>query len=283
MHRLMSRKANVTVKGNSSPCRQISMACFSVLLPVILRRLKAPFPPDMPGECRYRGLRCGYCASLCLLTPTFHLRLPTLYICSMPLKIGLTGGIGSGKTTVAKVFELLNVPVYYADDASKQLYKTDKELMQKLKAHFGDDIYNEEEINRGKLAALVFNNPKELELLNSLVHPPTIKHAEDWMRRQTAPYVVKEAALIFESGSGAGLDYVIGVYAPQHLRLRRVMNRDKAAREDVLNRMKRQINEEMKMKLCDFVIVNNEQELVLPQVQKLHENFLELAAGTAVT
>lgn len=201
----------------------------------------------------------------------------------MPLRIGLTGGIGSGKSTVAKVFELLNVPVYYADDASKRLYNTDKELMQKLKANFGDDIYSEEEINRSKLASLVFNNPQQLELLNSLVHPPTIRHAEDWMQRQTAPYAVKEAALIFESGSGAGLDYVIGVYAPQHIRLQRVMNRDKAAREDVLNRMNRQINEEMKMKLCDFVIVNNEQELVLPQVQNLHENFLQRAAQTVAT
>lgn len=197
----------------------------------------------------------------------------------MPLKIGLTGGIGSGKTTVAKVFELLSVPVYYADDASKRLYNTDKDLKQKLKAHFGDDIYNEDEINRNKLASLVFNNPRQLALLNSLVHPPTIKDAEDWMRQQTAPYIIKEAALIFESGSGAGLDYIIGVYAPQHVRLQRVINRDHLSREDVLNRMKRQIDEEMKMKLCDFVIANNEQELVLPQIQALHEKFLKMAVA----
>lgn len=196
---------------------------------------------------------------------------------AMPLKIGLTGGIGSGKTTVAKVFELLNVPVYYADDASKRLYNTDKDLMQKMKAHFGHDIYNEEELNRSKLASLVFNNSEKLALLNSLVHPPTIKDAEHWMQRQTAPYIIKEAALIFESGSSAGLDFIIGVYAPQHIRLQRVMNRDNLSRQDVMNRMKRQINEEMKMKLCDFVVVNNEQELVLPQIQKLHESFLQLA------
>ena len=197
----------------------------------------------------------------------------------MPLKIGLTGGIGSGKTTVAKVFELLNVPVYYADDASKRLYRTDKGLMQKLKAHFGDDIYNEDELNRSRLASLVFNDPERLALLNSLVHPPTIKDAEDWMQRQTAPYIVKEAALIFESGSGAGLHYIIGVYAPQHVRLQRVMNRDAVSRADVLSRMKRQINEGLKMKLCDFVIVNNEQEPVLPQIQALHEKLLQMVAG----
>src|SRR5215203_1095781 len=102
----------------------------------------------------------------------------------MPLKIGLTGGIGSGKTTVAKVFELLNVPVYYADAASKRLYKTDKELVNKMKEHFGDDIYNQDELNRTKLAALVFNNAEKLELLNSIVHPPTIKDAQQWMQAQ---------------------------------------------------------------------------------------------------
>lgn len=194
----------------------------------------------------------------------------------MPLKIGLTGGIGSGKTTVAKVFELLGVPVYYADAASKRLYKTDKDLIQKMKEHFGDGIYNEDELNRTKLASLVFNNPEKLELLNSLVHPPTIKDAIDWMQAQTTPYVIKEAALLFESGSVQGLDYVIGVYTPQHIRLKRVMDRDGISREDVLNRMNRQIDEEIKMKLCDFVIANNEQELVIPQVIALHDKIQKL-------
>ena len=195
----------------------------------------------------------------------------------MPLKIGLTGGIGSGKTTVAKVFELLNVPVYYADAASKRLYKTDKQLIKKMKEHFGDDIYNQDELNRTKLAAIVFDNPEKLNLLNTLVHPPTIEDAQQWMQAQTTPYVIKEAALLFESGSVASLDYVIGVHAPQHVRLKRVMDRDQTTREEVLNRMNRQIDEEIKMKLCDFVITNNEQELVIPQVMKLHNRIKELA------
>ena len=199
------------------------------------------------------------------------------YFCSMPLKIGLTGGIGSGKTTVAKVFELLNVPVYYADAASKRLYKTDKQLIKKMKEHFGDDIYNQDELNRTKLAAIVFDNPEKLNLLNTLVHPPTIEDAQQWMQAQTTPYVIKEAALLFESGSVASLDYVIGVHAPQHVRLKRVMDRDQTTREEVLNRMNRQIDEEIKMKLCDFVITNNEQELVIPQVMKLHNRIKELA------
>lgn len=195
----------------------------------------------------------------------------------MPLKIGLTGGIGSGKTTIAKLFELLNVPVYYADDASKRLYKTDKDLMQKMKAHFGDDIYNADELNRTKLASLVFADPRKLELLNSLVHPPTIRDAENWMKAQTSPYVIKEAALLFESGSVSGLDFVIGVYSPQHVRLKRVMARDGVTRDEVLSRMQRQINEEMKMRLCDFVVLNNEQELVIPQVIALDKKFRQMA------
>ena len=197
----------------------------------------------------------------------------------MPLKIGLTGGIGSGKTTVAKIFELLNVPVYYADTASKLLYKTDKQLIQKIKEHFGDDIYNGDELNKPKMASLVFNDPQKLELLNSLVHPLTIRDAENWMKAQVAPYVIKEAALLFESGSVAGLDYVIGVYAPQHIRLKRVLDRDNTSREEVLNRMNRQIDEGIKMKLCDFIINNNEQDLVIPQVMGLHGKLLQLAPG----
>ena len=187
------------------------------------------------------------------------------------LKIGLTGGIGSGKTTVAQVFELLGVPVYYADAASRRLYHSDPELKQQIKANFGDDMYEGNQLNRAKMAAVVFNDPEKLELLNQLVHPPTIRDAEKWMKEQTAPYVIKEAALLFESGSAAGLDYIIGVQAPVHLRIKRVMDRDGVSREEVQRRMNRQIDDTIKMKLCDFVIRNNEQELVIPQVLALHE------------
>ncbi|MBD0331701.1 MAG: dephospho-CoA kinase [Chitinophagaceae bacterium] len=195
----------------------------------------------------------------------------------MVLKIGLTGGIGSGKTTVAKIFELLNVPVYYADAASKRLYETDKNLMADIKRHFGEDVYTNEQLNRSKLAAIVFNNQEKLELLNQLVHPPTIRDAELWMQQQLAPYIIKEAALLFESGSAGGLDHIIGVRAPQHLRIKRAMERDNLSRDEVLSRMNRQIDEEMKMRLCDFIIENNEQQMVIPQVLELHEKFLVLA------
>lgn len=189
------------------------------------------------------------------------------------LKIGLTGGIGSGKTTVAKVFETLGIPVYYADDAAKRLLNTNQELKEKVIYHFGDEAYTNGELNRKYLADIVFNNKEKLDLLNSLSHPITIQDAEEWMNRQTAPYAIKEAALLFESGAAEKLDYIIGVYAPQHIRVKRVMDRDHLTTEEVVKRISRQIDEEMKMKLCNFVITNNGQQLVLPQVMELDKKF----------
>jgi dephospho-CoA kinase len=190
------------------------------------------------------------------------------------LKIGLTGGIGSGKTTVAKVFEVLGIPVYYADDAAKQLMNTNKELQQQLIARFGTETYTNGELNRKHLASLVFGNKEQTELLNSIVHPVTIADAEQWFARQQSPYVVKEAALLFESGAASGLDFVIGVTAPETIRIKRVMDRDGLSAEEIKKRMSNQLNDSIKMRLCDFVIQNNEQEMVLPQVLQLHTQFL---------
>lgn len=196
------------------------------------------------------------------------------------LKIGLTGGIGSGKSTVAKIFEILGVPVYYADAASKRLYQTDPLLRNDLKKHFGEDIYINGEINRAKLAQLVFSDPKKLALLNRLVHPPTIRDAEVWMQQQNASYLIKEAALLFESGSVRSLDFVIGVQAPLPLRILRVMERDGISRAQIEARMNRQLDESLKMKLCDFIIKNDEQQPVLPQVLQLHQQFLKMTASS---
>ena len=192
------------------------------------------------------------------------------------LRIGLTGGIGSGKSTVAKMFELLHIPVFYADAASKKLYQTDQELIASIKKYFGEDLYVNGQLDKQKLASIVFSDPSKLELLNQLVHPPTIRDAENWMKKQTSPYVIKEAALIFESGSSAGLDFVIGIKAPLHLRIKRVLERDHVTRDEVLSRMNRQIDEEIKMRLCDFIIDNSEQVLVIPQVLELHHYLLGL-------
>lgn len=187
------------------------------------------------------------------------------------LYIGLTGGIGSGKTTVAEIFEVLGIPVYYADDAAKYIMNSDDELKVAIKKHFGDAAYINNELNRSYLASIVFNDKYKLDLLNSMVHPVTIRDSENWMQKQTSPYAIKEAALLFESTATENLDYIIGVYAPKHLRIKRAMDRDGISAEEVQKRMDRQIDEEIKMRLCDFVIINDEQQLVVPQVLKLHE------------
>jgi dephospho-CoA kinase len=190
------------------------------------------------------------------------------------LKIGLTGGIGSGKSTIAKVFETLGIPVYYADDASKGLLNSNVAVKEAVARHFGNEVYKNGELDRKYLASVVFNNKEKLDLLNSLTHPAVIQDAEAWMNRQTSPYAIKEAALLFESGAAEKLNYIIGVYAPQHLRIKRVMERDGLPTEEVLKRISRQIDEEMKMKLCDFIITNNDQQLVLPQIMELHNRFI---------
>ena len=182
------------------------------------------------------------------------------------IRVGLTGGIGSGKSTVARILETLGIPVYYADDAAKQIMNTDEGLKQEIRKHFGDASYVDDRLDRKYLAGIVFKNAEKLELLNSLIHPVTIRHSEDWFSRQKAPYAVREAALLLESGASARLNFIIGVYAPQALRIQRVIKRDGLSVEEIKSRMSRQINEEMKMKLCDAVIRNDEQELVIPQV-----------------
>lgn len=189
------------------------------------------------------------------------------------IKVGLTGGIGSGKTTVSRVFISLGIPVYYADDRARHLMNTDPALKTAIIRHFGEQSYAGETLDRKFIASIVFNDKDKLNLLNSITHPATIRDAEEWMAKQTAPYIIKEAALLFESGAAEKLDYVIGVYAPQHLRVKRVMKRDDLPIEEVMKRISRQIDEEMKMKLCDFVITNNDEQLVIPQVIELDKRF----------
>lgn len=187
------------------------------------------------------------------------------------LKVGLTGGIGSGKSIVAGIFKVLGIPVFDADSEAKKTMETDELLMKALKQEFGEDTYKDGKLNRPYLASQVFNDAFKLEKLNAIVHPATIAAAEKWMQQQTTPYVIKEAALLFEAGSAGSLDYIIGVTAPTHIRIQRVMERDGYTREEVKARMSRQIDDKIKMKLCDFVLVNDEQRLLVPQVLKLHE------------
>lgn len=190
------------------------------------------------------------------------------------LKIGITGGIGSGKSTVSNIFKVLGIPVFDADSQAKELMEIDIDLQQSIRSLFGESAYISGKLNRKYIADIVFKDPYQLERLNALVHPAAIRAGENWAVKQTTAYVIKEAALFFESGSAEGMDYIIGVYSPQHIRINRVMNRDGITREEVLDRMKRQIQEEVKMRLCDFVIVNDDQRLLIPQIMNLHNRFV---------
>lgn len=193
------------------------------------------------------------------------------------LKIGLTGGIGSGKSLVAGIFKVLGIPVFDADLQAKLLMETDAQLINLIKVNFGEESYHEHKLNKSHLASIVFSNPVKLEILNSLVHPAVISAAENWMSVQTSPYVIKEAAIMFESGTAAHLDYIIGVKSPLFLRILRTMKRDNITREEVLLRIDKQISDTIKMKLCDFVIINDEQQLLILQVLKLHKQFLSMS------
>jgi dephospho-CoA kinase len=189
--------------------------------------------------------------------------------------IGLTGGIGSGKTTVAKIFATLGIPVFNADDAAKELMQKSPLLKEKLILQFGSEVYQDGQLNKAYLSNIVFKDPYQLNLLNAIVHPASIQAAWDWADQQKAPYVIKEAALIFESNASEGLDQVIGVSAPLSLRIHRVMQRDLCTKADVEMRMRNQVSDSIKMKLCDWVINNNDQELLIPQVLKIHESLMK--------
>lgn len=191
------------------------------------------------------------------------------------LKVGITGGIGSGKSVVCRVFATLGIPIFNADDAARHLMENDTILMQSIINSLGEDTYIAGKPDRERIATIVFNNPSLLQKLNALVHPATIHYANEWIQQQTSPYVIKEAAIFFESGSYTEMDVIIGVYAPQELRIARAMKRSNLTRENVSAIMARQLNEEEKMKRCNHIIVNDDTKALLPQVLHLHKLLLK--------
>lgn len=189
-------------------------------------------------------------------------------------KVGITGGIGSGKSMVTKIFEVLHIPTLDADKFARELMQERPEVRAQLVNTFGACIFNDGGLDRERLSAMVFNNRALLEKLNNIVHPAVKRYGTEWMEAQDAPYVVKEAALFFETGSHADMDVMVGVAAPEAIRLERAMQRDNADETAIRKRMAAQMDEAEKMQRCDHVIDNDGTRSLIEQVLHLHRRFL---------
>ena len=198
----------------------------------------------------------------------------------IPFQIGITGGIGAGKSLICRIFQCLGVPVYDADGHAKELMTTDVILISNIKKEFGELSYNTDgSLNRSYLSSAVFNDSEKLNKLNSLVHPRVGGDYNRWVEKnRNNPYVMKEAALLFEAGSNKQLDKVIVVHAPEALRIKRVLARDPNRSEDQVRAIiSKQMPEAQKMEKADFIIINDEKKLLVPQVLELHNQFLSIA------
>lgn len=196
---------------------------------------------------------------------------------SRPIRVGITGGIGSGKSTVCQVFKILGVPVYAADDRAKWLMSNDAGLKSQLAEVFGPESFLPDgRINRSFLAQKVFPDPGKVKMINALVHPAVREDFKSWAEKQTAPYLLKEAALLFETGASQGLDKVINVSSPLKIRMARVLMRDPHRNENQVNQIiNQQLPDEKKNELADFVIKNTENKLLLPQILEIHKKLCQ--------
>lgn len=194
------------------------------------------------------------------------------------LKVGITGGIGSGKTLVCQIFQTLGIPIYQADFEAKQLYFHHPQLKQELIQAFGPEFYiSNTEINKSFARNLLQDNSSR-ELFNGIVHPKVFQHFENWVTTQNAPYVIKEAAILFESGAYKTVDLVIGVIAPESLRIQRVMKRDNIDENQVKKILSIQLSNQELINKCDFIIDNDEQHSLIHQVKEVHQKLLDKSA-----
>lgn len=193
------------------------------------------------------------------------------------LTVGITGGIGSGKSTICRIFEVMEVPVFNADAEARRLQNEDSNVRSSMISLFGNEVYNDDGLNRKLVAELVFNNKLLLDQLNKIIHPATLVAFEKWKQDYSSNhYVIKEAAILFESKSNIGLDKIIVVSAAEELRIERIVKRDNISREQIISRMNNQLAEEERIAKADFVIVNDEKSAIIPQVLAVHEKLLAL-------
>jgi dephospho-CoA kinase len=189
--------------------------------------------------------------------------------------LGVTGGIGSGKTTVCKVFNVLGIPVFLTDIEAKILMDTDLILKEKLNSVAGKDLYLKGTLDRAILADIIFSDKKVLEKVNSLVHPMVFENFRKWVSLQESPYVIMESAILFESGGSKLVDKIASVIAPVEERIERVSKRNNLAKPQILERIANQMTDEDRIRLSDFIISNSEQEMIIPAIINVHNNILE--------
>lgn len=194
-----------------------------------------------------------------------------------PLIVGLTGGIGSGKSTAASVFARLGIPVYQADDHARTLADSDPDIRSQIAAEFGTRALTTDGLNRPYLSKTVFTNPEKLQKLNSIIHPYVRKHFHLWYSRQKSLYIVKEAAILFEAGTSSECDLIINVIAPEEVRVKRVVHRSGLTREEVHNRIRRQWTDSQRMAWADYNILNDGNHSLIHQILHIHEDIFRRA------
>lgn len=192
------------------------------------------------------------------------------------LQIGITGGMGTGKSTVCKIFKSLGVPVLNTDELAKQLYLSNAFLQQKIKDAFGENTFDNNILNKKLLAARAFSSAEKTTLLNRIVHPIVFAAIEDWQRHQNSKYAIRESALLIESSNYTKLDYIIGVTSAMPIRLQRIIARDNCSTQEVIDRINKQMPDELKSKFYHFTITNEPDKLLLPQVMQIHQQLLAL-------
>ena len=189
-------------------------------------------------------------------------------------KLGITGGIGSGKTSVCRVFEVLGIPVFSADREAREIMQKDDVIISGIKSITGKDLYKNGSLDRTELASIIFNNTTILKKVNSLVHPAVFDHFKKWTLMQSTPYVIMEAAILFESGASEVVDKIATVVAPVEQRVNRVILRNRLSQEQVMERMRNQMDDEERIRKSDFVINNSENDMIIPSILKIHNEIL---------
>ncbi|MDM8001442.1 MAG: dephospho-CoA kinase [Bacteroidota bacterium] len=195
----------------------------------------------------------------------------------MAKRLGVTGGIGSGKTTVCRIFRVLGVPVFVADTVARDMMENEPELRTAINQIAGKDLYTTGTLDRKELARIIFNRPELLRKVNGVVHPAVLKQFEEWADNSALPYVIMEAAILFEAGADALVDRVVTISAPVEERIARVMGRNDLTREEVIRRINNQLEDEEREEQSYYVINNSDNEMIIPEILKIHEDMIRLS------